>query len=365
MDTGYPTVPASGCQSQAANTSGMANNRPQSSPYAGPQTILRFQDGLEFIIPTSLYTRFFSYEISDLEEYLVNFPGDCGHVIVHFLYTGTYQYLKLKGMCTCEKDKDIDEFITCAQVYKIAGDCLLFPLKNLVRDQMERLGGRLQVTQLLDAVKDVHPTLPDTDTWLRNFLKSLVERLVENPSIPIEFSDSQSLGHHTSIASVLVGTTVQLCREKVHASQRRPAVVVTIQGHLHEAQNRGIEHLEPKLVLDQDPQKDQNAKEKIKEERELQGPKNGGNVLPVYPVGRTSSSNVKEPKVPTNPNNEQKFEVPLTTGAATYYDMPEAHTVYSFERLLNVCAEERFRKFSPEELRWKQLVWERDHPEGV
>ncbi|KAI1657740.1 hypothetical protein F4813DRAFT_396241 [Daldinia decipiens] len=343
----------------------MANNRLESSPYAGPQTILRFEDGLEFTIPTTLYKKFFSYEISDLEEYLISFPGDCGHVIVHFLYAGTYQYLNLKGICTCEKDKDIDEFITCAQVYKIAGDCLLFPLKNLVKDEMERLGGRIQVMQLLDAVKDMYPTLPDTDTWLRNFLKSLVERLVDNPSIPIEFSDSQSLGYRTSIASLLVGTTIELCREKVHASQRRPAVVVTIQGHLHEVQNRGVEHLEPKLVLDQDPQKNQDAKEKGKEESGSQGPKNGGNILSSYPVAGTSSGNVKEPKVSTNPNNEERVEVPLTTGAATYYDMPEAHTVYSFERLLNICAEERFRKFSPEELRWKQLVWEKDHPEGV
>ncbi|KAI0847138.1 hypothetical protein F5Y00DRAFT_263953 [Daldinia vernicosa] len=365
MDTGYPTAPAPGCQSQAANTANMANNQPESSPYAGPQTTLQFQDGLQFAIPTSLYKKFFEYEISDFNEYLMNFPGDCGHVIVHFLYTGTYQYLKLKGTCQCEKDKDIDEFITCAQVYKIAGDCLLFPLKKLVRVEMERLGGRLQVTQLLNAMKDVYLTLPDTDKWLRNFLKSLVERLIENPSIPIELGDSQSLGHHTSIASFLVGTAIELCREKVHASQRGHTTVVTIQGHLHEAQARGSEHLEPKLLLDQNSQKDQNAKVKSEEDEELQGLKNGGNTLPLHPVGGTSSNNVKEPKAPANPNNEEMFEVPLTTGAKTYYDLPEAHTTYSFERLLTVCAEERFRKFSPEELRWKQMVWERDHPEGV
>ncbi|KAI0106776.1 hypothetical protein F4814DRAFT_428985 [Daldinia grandis] len=154
---------------------------------------------------------------------------------------------------------------------------------------MERLRGCLPVMELLDAMKDIHVTLPDTDIWLRNYLKSLIKRLIENPSVPIEFSDSPSLGYRTSIASVLVETTIELCREKVLASQsqRSPPVMITVREYLHEAQSRGVEHLEPKLVLDQDQEKDQNAKEKGKEEEKSQGLKNMGKALPPHPVDGT------------------------------------------------------------------------------
>ncbi|KAI1464044.1 uncharacterized protein F4812DRAFT_444327 [Daldinia caldariorum] len=238
----------------------MTDSRPESSPYAGPHTTLRCADGLPFSVPTSLVNKFFWLNLPGLTHYFINVPSDCGHVIVHYLFTGTYQCLKPEG--ASQQDRDIAEFTTCARVYKIAGDYLLFGLRNLTRDEMERLARRLQVTQLLDVMKDVHPTIKDTDIWLRHFLKSLVERLIDNPWIPILYESSQRLGNNTSIASVLVGTSIELCRAKLLTSQQNPPTVASFHDYICGTQDRGTEHLEGMLGLNFDPQKDKSAKEK-------------------------------------------------------------------------------------------------------
>ncbi|KAI1477111.1 hypothetical protein F4774DRAFT_390626 [Daldinia eschscholtzii] len=260
MEAGSSTAPISGFQSPTVNTTfNMVDNRPELSPYAGPHTTLRFADGLPFSVPTGMVNKFFWLNVPSLADYFKHVPSSCGHVIVHYLFTGTYQCLKPEG--ESQEERDIAEFTTCARIYKIAGDYLLFALRNLVRDEMERLTSRLQVTQILDVMRDVHPTLADTDTWLRHFLKSLVERLIDNPSIPILYGSSQSFGHHASIASVLVGSTIEICRERLQAPPRNSPTVIAFQGHVYETQSRGAIHSEHKSILDMDLRIDKNAKE--------------------------------------------------------------------------------------------------------
>ncbi|KAI1807105.1 hypothetical protein F4811DRAFT_66293 [Daldinia bambusicola] len=260
MEAENSTAPISTFQSMTTNaTSKMTDSRPDSSPYAGPHTTLRCADGLPFSVPTSLINKFFWLNVPGLTDYFRHVPSDCGHVVVHYLFTGTYQCLKPEG--ASQQERDIAEFTTCARVYKIAGDYLLFRLRNLTRDEMERLAGRLQVTQLLDVMKDVHPTIKDTDIWLRRFLALLVERLIDNPWIPILYDSSQRLGNHTSIASVLVGTSIELCRAKLLTSQQTLPTAASFEDYIHVTQDRGTKHLEGMLALKLNPKTGKSAKE--------------------------------------------------------------------------------------------------------
>ncbi|KAI1159420.1 hypothetical protein F5B18DRAFT_636831 [Nemania serpens] len=145
---------------------------------------------------------------------LTHIPGDAGHVLVHYMFTGMYECLKPKGSSCYEKDAA--EFATGVRVYALARDCGLPGLESMARCEMEKLGNRLQVAQILDVLKDELPSPSVDDTWFQNFLKSLVRSFITT-SLKSPGSFLDSAGQTLSFPYALLRVVVELWHEKTNS----------------------------------------------------------------------------------------------------------------------------------------------------
>ncbi|KAL7955855.1 hypothetical protein V8C34DRAFT_290384 [Trichoderma compactum] len=154
--------------------------RPAYSPYLLITVPLQFKDGRTLHIAPHLLSQSPKLEAMYLENRL-NFPdvcGDVGHVIIHYLYTGTYESLQpeysglIKAFAT--------EFSTSVRAYNAAKTYRLPELAELARHEVERLGGRLQVSHVFDILQQVCPNPDAKDVWLGEFLKNRVKSFLRD-----------------------------------------------------------------------------------------------------------------------------------------------------------------------------------------
>ncbi|KAJ8118424.1 hypothetical protein ONZ43_g3991 [Nemania bipapillata] len=188
--------------------------RPESSPYVSPLVTIHFADGPPLVVPARLLNK--SPKLSsncgyDTKLHLPKIPSGAGHVLVHHLFTGTYECLRPRGS-SCYA-KDTAEFETSVRVYAIARDYGLHDLEILARGEMEKLSPRLQTAHVLDVLKNTLPNPSVDDTWFQNYLKSMVRPLLGNPTAGLgglPDGPSQTL----SITNALLKVVIELWREK-------------------------------------------------------------------------------------------------------------------------------------------------------
>lgn len=92
-----------------------------------------------------------SGEIFDLTD----IPFEAGHVIVHFLMTGTYQCLRSRHH---EQEwRCAEEFRTAICVYVAALEKNLPGLRDLARQQIAKLGEQISLLTVITAIENVRP----------------------------------------------------------------------------------------------------------------------------------------------------------------------------------------------------------------
>ncbi|KAK2600239.1 hypothetical protein QQS21_005035 [Conoideocrella luteorostrata] len=101
---------------------------------------------------------------------LKSISPEAGHVLVHHLFTGTYQCLKPLGLSPC--DKIIAEYTTSIQVYIAAREHDLDTLIDQAKDEIARLGATLDLTAIFRAVKSAYPSPRTDDAWFISYLKT-------------------------------------------------------------------------------------------------------------------------------------------------------------------------------------------------
>ncbi|KAI1181797.1 hypothetical protein F5B17DRAFT_423513 [Nemania serpens] len=151
--------------------------------------------------------------------HLAHIPSGAGHVLVHYLFTGTYECHKPEGSSCYEKDAA--EFATSVRVYAVAWEYGLPDLESLAKGEIKKLGDRLQVMQILDILKDELPNPSTDDTWLQDYLKSLIRAFINNPPASLG-SLSSSSGRTLSIANVFLTVVVELWHEKTNPLSSSP-----------------------------------------------------------------------------------------------------------------------------------------------
>lgn len=142
------------------------------SPYLLITVPLQFKDGRTLHIAPHLLSQSPKLQRMYLENRL-NFHdvcGDVGHVIIHYLYTGTYESLQpeYSGLAKAFAT----EFSTSVRAYNAAETYRLPVLAELARREIERLGGRLQISHVFDILQQVCPNPDAKDLWLGEFLKN-------------------------------------------------------------------------------------------------------------------------------------------------------------------------------------------------
>ena len=122
---------------------------------------------------------------SDQDNPSIDLPSideDTGHMLVHYLYTSTYQTLDNLDPCTV--DERSIEFKRAVSAYSIGGAYQLSGLQQLAMGKIECLGDKLHTFDIFDIIDKEFPKLLDDDNWFRNYLKERAKATFkENPTL--------------------------------------------------------------------------------------------------------------------------------------------------------------------------------------
>jgi hypothetical protein len=152
--------------------------------------------------------------------YLVDVSLDTGHVLVHYLFTGTYQSLKHKNSPFGEKMAA--EFVTSVRVYTAAQNYTLPPLVELAKGEIERLGKGLQASLLFDLVRDAYPSPGTDDIWFNSYLKAQLKLFLESSPKPLA-GEITGERNTMSISDILFRNILELFHENtalLHEKQK-------------------------------------------------------------------------------------------------------------------------------------------------
>ncbi|CAG1972939.1 unnamed protein product [Fusarium graminearum] len=136
------------------------DNTAELSPYASRICAVHCQSHEVFYVSSALlrqspvlashYNRSLCSSLSIPELRLNDVTFSTGHVIIHFLITGTYQCLK--PYQDSDAERNVFEFTTALDVYVAAHSYDLPGLRKLARQEIVKLGNRLDLPTFVDAV---------------------------------------------------------------------------------------------------------------------------------------------------------------------------------------------------------------------
>ncbi|KAJ4127067.1 hypothetical protein NW768_008690 [Fusarium equiseti] len=180
---------------------GEKDTRPYKSPYGGQQAVLHFDQERgqsELRVPFSILEPYeeltrkrkrdktgTSGGPSCRDFDLTDVPFSVGHVIVHFLLTGTYQTLRFWRLDM--EGGRAQEFRTAICVYATAVDKKLPGLRDLARLQIAKSGEQVNILSIFTVIEDGRPVSkslfgtfhPGIAEYLRFKAQSFVQRATE------------------------------------------------------------------------------------------------------------------------------------------------------------------------------------------
>ncbi|KAJ4857939.1 hypothetical protein T069G_08836 [Trichoderma breve] len=170
-------------------------------------------------------------------------PHEVAHVVVHYLFTDTYQCLRPKGSSLNEKL--IAEFLTSIRVYIVARDYKLPLLEELAQAEITRLGSGFRIPLVFDLVQEAYPHPSLDDTWLRQYLKSRLSILFADPKELLEW-DPALEPKTTTISDILLKNILELLRDNIVSSHRLTnGTPETSQAGLTQEDPVPVEKIEP------------------------------------------------------------------------------------------------------------------------
>ncbi|KAL2265923.1 hypothetical protein VTJ83DRAFT_5275 [Remersonia thermophila] len=226
-----PAVTAEGADANGSAPAGSAavvapvkelDSRPETSPYASPPCILPFSNPLT--VPLDVLKKcpklYEAYE-TRLPE-LQALSEDVGHVLIHYLHTGTYG--SLRPRLADSASKQICELKTSIQVYAAARTYELHGLMRLAEAKIDKHGRGLSLPALLEVARDAYPNLTDDDDWFLDYLRSRIRPHLKDPK---SLLNSNLLGQISNILSpnpILLRTLLELfCERSAVRTDRAPS----------------------------------------------------------------------------------------------------------------------------------------------
>jgi len=210
---GPETANGAAAQQTPAPVVKVIDTRPESSPYGSPPCQVPFASPLT--IPKDILLRspklHAAYE-SQLPE-LPEITDDVGHVLVHYLHTGTYETLRPKEEDT--QAKRISELRTSIRAYSTARAYDLPELMRLAEKNIEKHGNKLTLPHLLEVTKDAHPTLSEADTWFLGYLRGRIRPHLEDPKALLTSNLLDQISSILSPNRVLLRTVLEMFCERI------------------------------------------------------------------------------------------------------------------------------------------------------
>lgn len=171
-------------------------------------------DCAEYPVPKGLLSQCPKW--ADSRQHTIELPGvdsDIGHTLVHYLYTGTYQTLKPRGVWwgikTTEYKRSI--LVYCAaRTYELSG------LELLAKDKMRSLGEGISIYDLLDVVTKAWPKLPGNEVWFSDYLNNKVRAAFKaDEALFTKAPFFDHIGKVTAFDKALVKTVVEIYTQKI------------------------------------------------------------------------------------------------------------------------------------------------------
>ncbi|ORY54461.1 uncharacterized protein BCR38DRAFT_415278 [Pseudomassariella vexata] len=116
---------------------------------------------------------------------------EVGHVLVHHLFTETFQCLALEG--STHREQQVTELMTCIRVYTVAWDYKLSSLKDQAR---------------------IYPNPSKDDMWLGDYLKDRMKALFADREVEKSI-ESPHAGAKSTIAELVFHNALRLHEEKL------------------------------------------------------------------------------------------------------------------------------------------------------
>jgi hypothetical protein len=155
------------------------------SPYTSLPSTLHFgPDRQSYYVPKVLLQSLGELSNNDPWNRAISLPdvdADSGHVIVHFLHTGTYQTLVEEGEDVTTSLSASKEFLKAALVCVAAKKYKLTDLEGLAREEMEQCGTDVSIMELVKLIsEDTFGVLCSDSPWLQDFVTDKVGVAVKN-----------------------------------------------------------------------------------------------------------------------------------------------------------------------------------------
>lgn len=141
--------------------------------------------------------------------HLTHIPEEVGHVLVHHLFTGTFQCLAPRGS---QQERQINELMTCIRVYAVAWDYELSSLKEQSQREIQRLGICLPLASFLAALDEIYPHPSKDDIWLGGYLKDRMKARFAGRETARDTA-SDHVGPKLSIAKLVFDNALRLHEE--------------------------------------------------------------------------------------------------------------------------------------------------------
>lgn len=102
------------------------------------------------------------------------------HVLVHYLFTNSYQCLQPQG--TTKHEKIAAEFLTATHTYAGSRKYEISSLEELARAEMQKLSKKLHFSIVISLLQGAYPFADAEDTWFSSLLKRRLISFLLNPS---------------------------------------------------------------------------------------------------------------------------------------------------------------------------------------
>ncbi|KAK1656706.1 hypothetical protein BDP55DRAFT_688188 [Colletotrichum godetiae] len=199
---------------------------PEVSPYASPACNVYFESGQPFRVPSNLLCQ----ELENIrhrshgEIRLKHIPDEAGHVLIHFLHTGSWQTLRAKD--SLDAPKNATYLGTSLHVYAASQAYKIPLLAELAKGNISLSAEALPALEVIALASDACHSLGEDDPWFSAFIKRRIRHLFEDSS---SLNKSGLLGcfnNTTAYSRLLVKSLIEICCDysiSVNPSESQPS----------------------------------------------------------------------------------------------------------------------------------------------
>ncbi|KAK2061313.1 hypothetical protein LY76DRAFT_644034 [Colletotrichum caudatum] len=187
---------------------------PEVSPYTSSICEIYFKTQQPFMIHRDLIRASSRLDevCSDSNEIYINdVPDEAGHVLVNYLYTGTWQAIRKRH--SPRDSMTSTNLETSVHVYAVAQAYGLPDLAELAKVNISQSAEALPAFDVIVLASEACRILPDDDPWFLAFIKMRIEHLFKEPSTLNEPVLLEYFRGDTPYSKILAKSLVRICCE--------------------------------------------------------------------------------------------------------------------------------------------------------